>query len=788
MTDLDLRSIPGYVVHERIETDLVSSTYLAERQSDGYPVVLQVITEKRDDPEVADAFFNAHERVMQIKHPVIPDVWDTGRIDGVLYSVTEAVEGRSLASTLEGAGRLSLETALSVCSELADTLDILHAADVVHGALNPHTIWINDRTRAPSAPWVTLRGFGTAAMLSLRASTDRQDPPPADMLYVAPEQIRQEEITGRVDQYALACMIVHCLTGAPPFQRATINALIGAHLFAAPRSSDGSWDVLQPHVTAAVRRAMAKDPADRFSLCSAFATAIGGGRQRSWTWMIEDALSADTDDEISLVDEPTSHMDADAIAAELGTAATADAIAAELGTAATRDGSPADTAEMSLQLDLPQSQAVPDHVAAHAFAEADWLPNSATKPPSTTPRAPAEPLPNLAPPQPARRHLDPQVLRWLVIVSAAIVIITAALLFATRGSASPPAAERAAPDTQDVAEPPVPSAQGVPAWQRNVGRQPMTAMLNTDRTLVGGAGDVLTAIDPATGRSRWRASLTGEVMEVAFLEEVVIARTADALHAFDEDTGREMWSTADDPVAPVAMATGRASLYEVTIDGGAIAVHSLMPATGDVLWSITGMDAAAADTSAVYDRSRLGQQMLYVLNGSQLHAIDTSYRRLRWETTLEQPKIGSLTAIAKAILVISADGQICRYGMQDGDEVWTKCATLQTATGARAVIHTRNARVLVRSAREIAAVDFTSGVPHWRVADGAGFQEPFAANTDMAFVVHANGSVEGIDHQKGVERWRSEPLGDVTAMTAGDGAVYVATADGDVTRFNAEQK
>jgi outer membrane protein assembly factor BamB len=91
--------------------------------------------------------------------------------------------------------------------------------------------------------------------------------------------------------------------------------------------------------------------------------------------------------------------------------------------------------------------------------------------------------------------------------------------------------------------------------------------------------------------------------------------------------------------------------------------------------------------------------------------------------------------------------------------------------------------VLVRSAREIAAVDFTSGVPHWRVTDTTGFQDPFAANADTAFVVHADGSIEAIDHQRGVERWRSRPLGKVSAMTAGD-AVYVATADGRLLRFD----
>jgi outer membrane protein assembly factor BamB len=177
--------------------------------------------------------------------------------------------------------------------------------------------------------------------------------------------------------------------------------------------------------------------------------------------------------------------------------------------------------------------------------------------------------------------------------------------------------------------------------------------------------------------------------------------------------------------------------------------------------------------------------MLYVLNGDRLHAIDTAAQERRWQTTLTRPEVGSLTAIAKAILVINTDGDICRYGMQDGNEVWTRCATLQSAPDPQAVVRTRNARVLVRSAREVAAVEFTSGVPHWRVTDAAGFQEPFTANAAMAFVAHANGSIEAIDHQDGVERWRSRRLGEISAMTASDDAVYIATADGRLLRFDA---
>ena len=795
MPELSLRTIPGYAVHELLETDLVSATYLAERESDGYPVVLQIVADEHDDAESATAFFDAYERAKRVQHPVLPAVWDVGRIDGALYSVTDAVEGRSLASTLTRAGRLSVDATLSVCSELADALDLLHAADVVHGAVNPYTVWLNDRERAPSAPWVTLRGFGTTPLLSQRASSDRVDPPPADLFYVAPEQIRRDEMTGRVDQYALACMVVHCLTGAPPFERSTVNALIGAHLFAAPRASDPRWDMLQPHVVEAVQRAMAKDPSDRFAVCDAFAVAIGGSRQRSWSWMIADALDQSVDDE-PLDDSDTGQADA-------------------LDWDSGLEASPATTND-----ERERMRAMYDDVTIRTLAEADWLPGGSTEPaftrrkgpaesgaaghktppgeavttrigsrpaprrwiPPATPTATerrAESLPRFSP-DAATRRVDPQLLRWVVILAASIIILTALVLWQARSAESP--APESRQDAQHAPEPAVPPPQISPSWQRTTAR-PITTMIHTDESVVSAAGDVISVLDGATGKPRWNAAIGSQVAEIAVLGRVVVVRTADALHAFDERTGHSLWSF-DDRIGPAAMAVGHASLYAVAVDGATslLSVRALAPATGEVEWAI-GLAAADPDTSVVYDRSPLGEKMLYVLSGSRLHAVDTTARRVRWQTTLEEPEVSSLTAIAKAIVVINANGEICRYGMKDGNEVWTRCATLQSAPGPQAVVHTRHARVLVRSAREIAAVDFTSGVPHWRVKDTTGFQDPFAANADTAFVVHADGSIEAIDHQRGVERWRSRPLGKVSAMTAGD-AVYVATADGRLLRFD----
>ena len=77
--------------------------------------------------------------------------------------------------------------------------------------------------------------------------------------YVAPEQIRGEEVDGRADVYALGCMLYECLAGEPPFRRGTDAATLYAQLEEAPPALPGLEEVLP--------KALAKEPAERYATC-----------------------------------------------------------------------------------------------------------------------------------------------------------------------------------------------------------------------------------------------------------------------------------------------------------------------------------------------------------------------------------------------------------------------------------------------------------------------------------------------------------------------------------------
>ena len=98
--------------------------------------------------------------------------------------------------------------------------------------------------------------------------------------YVAPEQIRGEQVDGRADLYSLGCLLHECLTGKPPFSRPTDSAVLYAHLEEEPPAAPGLEDVM--------RTALAKEPGERFqsghALVEAARQALGIAEPKRSRW------------------------------------------------------------------------------------------------------------------------------------------------------------------------------------------------------------------------------------------------------------------------------------------------------------------------------------------------------------------------------------------------------------------------------------------------------------------------------------------------------------------------
>jgi hypothetical protein len=718
MAEVGVWTVPGYVVHERLDAGLVSATYLASRASDGYPVLLQVVSEEFSDPGSADQFFTTLERVAELEHPVIPKVRDMGQADGLLYVITSATEGRPLAAALGEVDTLPLDDALDGCTELADALDTMAAVGLVHGALSPKTIWLNDRNRTPSAPRVTLHGFGT---LPLRTSAVRQTSaaPPADLLYTAPEQVHGTPISERTDQYALTCAAVHCLTGRPPFDRATIGDLLAAHARDDPATYLGAAGWLPPKVAEGLARGLAKDPRDRFDTCTALTTAIGGVSRSSWSWMLD---GADTATAVGSVGNGSSGF-----AARNGTAVADPAVSDPQAGAGPRAGG---ATRRRSGATIWRGAAAFVLLAAVAAAAVVLLPPllaaDRSEPGLTADGAPLE--------------MDaPEVAAsWNESMAAGTV------------TALVPADEQVI-GASGASVTSVDQATGRTVWTASVNGEirelsefgPM-AIVRTDDGFYG--------LDVVDGSVVWEASSAdlpavdtfitarGRMFGAGHDEEGQLL-----LHAFDPQSGELGWT--------------------IETAGG------------------TGDQADAAGTLLAFDGSTQGRRSLYVADGGHLEAFDVNTRRQRWEADLDDLQPTSMIARDGAVLVVGDNGEVCRYEAEGGQPAWSSCAKLEHEDVPTTITQVSDSQVIICSPNEVLSIDYATGASTWRIVSREPMRQAIVSNGDAAFMAMADGTVAAIALDDGTTQWRSRPFNDVSAMAATDDALFVTSADGRMTRL-----
>ena len=205
-----------------------------------------------DDVSFRERFLTESRVAASLEHPNVVPIHDAGEIDGQLYIAMRLVEGSDLKAVLRD-GPLEPARAVRVLEQIAGALDAAHARGLVHRDVKPSNVLLDEREHVYLADFGLSRYLGDAALpLGPAKSLGTAD-------YVAPEQIRGEEVDGRADVYALGCMLYECLAGAPPFRRDSDAATLYAQLEEEPPVLPGLEEVLP--------KALAKEPADRYGTC-----------------------------------------------------------------------------------------------------------------------------------------------------------------------------------------------------------------------------------------------------------------------------------------------------------------------------------------------------------------------------------------------------------------------------------------------------------------------------------------------------------------------------------------
>ncbi|WP_245568989.1 serine/threonine-protein kinase [Nocardia concava] len=224
------------------------------------------------DYEYRARFAREAEIAARLDHPNIVAVRDRGETDGCLWIAMQFVDG-SDAAALVGRypGGLPPARAQHILEQAAHGLDEAHRAGMLHRDIKPANLMLESRPDGLDRVYVS--DFGIARVIAKSTELTEAGAVMATVAYASPEQLSAAVLDHRADVYALGGTLYELLTGAKPFPRANVAAVMQAHLMEPPPRPSAVNPALPAAIDAVIARAMAKRPADRYSSCGELARA-----------------------------------------------------------------------------------------------------------------------------------------------------------------------------------------------------------------------------------------------------------------------------------------------------------------------------------------------------------------------------------------------------------------------------------------------------------------------------------------------------------------------------------
>jgi serine/threonine-protein kinase len=253
----------------------MATVYLASDLKTGEQVAIKVL-----EPDLAGSV--GHDRFLReigiassLKHPGILTVQNSGEANGLLYYVMRYVEGESLRDRMNRERQMPVDEALRIATEVATALNFAHEQGFIHRDIKPENIMLSGG-KALLADFGISRAIDQAGTEKL-TETGLAVGTPA---YMSPEQwAGGDRVDGRADLYALGCVTYEMLVGETPFSGPTAQVVLARHLAAEVPSLRLARPSIEPGIENAVRRAMEKVPADRYSTAQEFAQALAARNQ-----------------------------------------------------------------------------------------------------------------------------------------------------------------------------------------------------------------------------------------------------------------------------------------------------------------------------------------------------------------------------------------------------------------------------------------------------------------------------------------------------------------------------
>jgi serine/threonine-protein kinase len=260
--------LAGYKVESLAGRGGMGVVFRAEHMHLGRHVALKVLTaDLAGNRSFRQRFIREARTAARLDHPSIVPVFDAGEVEGLLYIAMKYIDGTDLGAVLDAEDRISPQRTVDLLADIADALDVAHAAGLVHRDVKPGNVLV-DNVRS----WLT--DFGLTKRIASRTALTAAGRTVGTAAYLAPEQIRGQDVDARTDVYAFACVLYECLTGEVPFVRDTDMAVLWAHLEQEPEAPSARVPELPTALDQVFMTGLAKKKDDRYGSCGEMMTAL----------------------------------------------------------------------------------------------------------------------------------------------------------------------------------------------------------------------------------------------------------------------------------------------------------------------------------------------------------------------------------------------------------------------------------------------------------------------------------------------------------------------------------
>ncbi|HEX2722139.1 MAG TPA: protein kinase [Gemmatimonadaceae bacterium] len=267
MSDRQPAQIGKYQIVELVGEGAMGVVYRATDSVLGRTVAIKVMNASiARQEDLRQRFLREAQAAGSLQHPNVVTIYDLGELDGHLFIAMEYVHGTDLEKLMELREPLSLQSKLDIIIDVLTGLAYAHRRGIVHRDIKPANIRVEEDGRAK------IMDFGVAHLAS--SSITRTGLVVGTPSYMAPEQVMGGKALPETDIFAVGAVLYQLLTGDKPFEAPTLQSLFYKIVTDMPRPVAEIMPGLPPALDRITRKALAKDPAQRYNTALEMANEI----------------------------------------------------------------------------------------------------------------------------------------------------------------------------------------------------------------------------------------------------------------------------------------------------------------------------------------------------------------------------------------------------------------------------------------------------------------------------------------------------------------------------------